>query len=152
MDKATIIQMITDAYNAAGLNPAVGVAQAEFESSFNPNVTAADGGQGLFQFMPGTWATWGQGSPYDPAAAIAANVKFMSWLLKQFNGRYDIALAGYNSGPNRQEYRNAAAQNRPINWANTPPATQAVTPGYVKRILDKAGIPVTFRMPASIKR
>ena len=151
MDKATIIQMITDAYNAAGLNPAVGIAQAKAESGFNP-LASSGKAQGLFQFTPDAWSDWGNGNIWDVSAQIAANVAYMKFLISKFNGRLDIALAAYNSGPNRQEYRDAAAQNRPINWAALPPGVKAESRPYAQKILSDAGIPAAFRMPAPIKR
>lgn len=132
-------EMVANAASAAGINPRVAVEQIRAESSFNPNAVSSAGAQGLAQFMPGTWAQYGQGSPFDPAAAVAAYVRYMRHLLGVFNGRIDIALAAYNSGENRQEYRNAAAQGRPINWGVLPAGVQSQTQNYVNKILSAAG-------------
>lgn len=59
-------------------------------------------------------------------------------MLGQFNGRIDIALAGYNSGESRAEYRNAAAQGREINWSVMPAGVQSETQNYVKTIMRNA--------------
>lgn len=71
----------------AEVPPAVIAAQIEAESSWNPNAVSSAGAQGISQFMPGTWATFGRDengngvSPFDPADAIMAQ------------GRYDCQLA-----------------------------------------------------------
>lgn len=133
-----IINKITAAVQAAGIDPAVAVAQARQESGFNPNAVSPVGAQGLYQFMPATWATYGSGSPFDADAAIAAYVRYMGKLLRQFGGRYDLALAGYNSGENRKEYAAAARENRAINWAVMPSGVQRETKPYVEKILAAA--------------
>jgi soluble lytic murein transglycosylase-like protein len=85
---------------------------------------------------------YGNGDPYDGEASLQAWGKYMTKLLRQFNGRYDLALAGYNSGENRNEYRNAARENRQINWEvfNTPKlrGVYTETQNYVKKILAAA--------------
>ncbi|HVS43353.1 MAG TPA: lytic transglycosylase domain-containing protein, partial [Candidatus Dormibacteraeota bacterium] len=58
---------------AHGVPPSLLQAVASVESGFNPRVQSSAGAQGLMQFMPGTWRTYGQGrSPWDPAASIDA--------------------------------------------------------------------------------
>lgn len=139
MTRDKIIQRITDVAVANGIDPAIGIAQARQESSFNPNAVSSAGAQGLFQFMPGTWTTYGNGSPFDSEQSIQAWARYMRKLLNQFGGRYDLALAGYNSGENRSEYKNAAAENRAINWSVMPAGVQRETKNYVERILASAG-------------
>jgi len=56
-----------------------------------------------------------------------------------FNGRIDLALAGYNSGENRAEYRAAASQGRPINWSVMPAGVRSETQNYVNVIMRNAG-------------
>jgi cell wall-associated NlpC family hydrolase len=51
-------------------------AQIETESNWNPMAVSPAGAQGLTQFMPGTWATFGEGSPFDPRQAIKAQAKY----------------------------------------------------------------------------
>lgn len=64
-------------------------AQIEQESDWNPHAVSPVGAEGISQFMPGTWATWGPPgtSPFDPAAAIPTQ------------GKYDCAIAADLSGP-----------------------------------------------------
>ncbi|WP_209441263.1 NlpC/P60 family protein [Streptomyces aureus] len=95
-----------------GLSPAVLAAQLKQESGFNPQAGSEAGAQGIAQFMPGTWATWGMDGNgdgkkdiWDPADAIPAQGKFMCSLLRKAKKHPDytgapieLALAGYNAG------------------------------------------------------
>lgn len=90
---------VTNAAKALGIPAAVVAAQISDESGFNPNVTSPTGAQGIAQFEPGTWASYGTGSPFNVADAFAAYTKYMGALLKQFKGNVQDALAAYNAGP-----------------------------------------------------
>lgn len=81
-----------------GLPASVVAAQINDESGFNPRAVSSTGAQGIAQFEPGTWATWGHGSPFTPSDAFAAYARFMSALLKQEHGSVRNALAAYNAG------------------------------------------------------
>ena len=90
---------VQSAARAAGLPVAVVAAQISAESGFNANAVSPTGAQGIAQFEPGTWAQWGHGSPFNPAAAFPAYAAFMRSLLRQFGGSIRDALAAYNAGP-----------------------------------------------------
>jgi hypothetical protein len=77
------------------------------------------GADGLTQFLPSTWATWGtdgngdgKADPRNPADAIKSQAAYMCYLVdlaKQqpglTGGLVDLALASYNAGPgNVQRY------------------------------------------------
>ncbi|QKV97842.1 peptidoglycan DD-metalloendopeptidase family protein [Streptomyces sp. NA02950] len=132
----------------AGLSPSILAAQLKQESGFDPKAGSDAGAQGIAQFMPGTWKTWGNGgNVWDPKDAIPAQGRFMCSLLKraknpakyndcpketvnkpsEYNGSpTELALAGYNAG--------WCAVER---YAGVPPASfaEGQTYNYVKNIM-----------------
>ncbi len=134
-----IKQLVVNKANQYGINPQIAYYQIERESSFNPRAVSPAGAKGLAQFMPETAARFGLTDPFDPVASMDAWGNYMASLMGLFNGRYDIALAGYNSGENRAEYAAAAREGRPINWSVLPPGVQSQTKLYVEAIMRQAG-------------
>lgn len=144
-----LIAMIRGAAARYGINAEVAIKQLRQESAnFAPSVVygpkkSSAGAMGLAQFMPATAKRFGLADPFDPVQALEAWGKYMRLMLQMFNGRIDIALAGYNSGENRQEYKNAAAQGRAINWSVLPSGVQSQTKQYVAIILGSSSLPST---------
>jgi lysophospholipase L1-like esterase len=102
-----------------GLDKTIAMRQLYSESAFSPDVVkcsrkSSAGAQGIAQFMPGTWPSYGTGSPCDPKQALRAYVKFMGKLMEIFPGRIDLAMAGYNSGPNKTAYKSALKNKTPF--------------------------------------
>jgi hypothetical protein len=87
-------------------------AQIQAESGWKTHAVSVAGAQGLAQFTPDTWITWGadgngdgRRDPFTPADAIAAQAAFMCHLVHVVaadealsGGRLDLALAAYNAG------------------------------------------------------
>jgi len=95
------------------------------ESSFSAGATSPKGAQGLMQLMPDTAARYGVTNPYDAAQSIKGGTRYLKDLLKMFNGRVDLALAGYNAG-----------EGAVMKYGNTiPPYSE--TRNYVRLILKR---------------
>jgi len=117
------------------IDPGIAYRQIQQESNFNPCARSSSNAQGIAQFIPGTAARFGLTNPYDPFASFEAWGQYMRLMLDKFVGRYDIALAGYNSGENRSEYDAAAREGRCIRWEVMPARVQSETRNYVRKIL-----------------
>ena len=77
------------------------------ESNWDERATSYAGAMGIGQFMPGTWADYGNGQdPFDPAASIAATGRYLKDLQAMIaplattdQERLELTLAAYNAGP-----------------------------------------------------
>lgn len=94
---------------ANDLPPALVAGIIRQESAFDPRATSPVGARGLMQLMPATaremTSRLGLRSPaaglYDPDFSIALGSAYYRQLLSGFDGNIELALAGYNGGPNR---------------------------------------------------
>lgn len=68
------------------------------ESTFKPRAMSNKGARGLMQLMPGTALRFGVTSIWDPRQNIEGGARYMRFLLNQFEGDVQLALAGYNAG------------------------------------------------------
>jgi soluble lytic murein transglycosylase-like protein len=98
--KDEILKYINEAAAANGIDPNLLYGVAMTESSLNPNAKSNKGAMGMMQIMPGTAKELGLTNPYDPRESAFAGAKYLRDLKDRF-GDDDLALSGYNMGPNR---------------------------------------------------
>jgi len=93
-----------DRWSAAyGVDQRLARATAWMESGFQEDVVSNVGAVGVMQLLPGTWAWVDQillatTTPRTYDGNIRAGVRYLRWLLDQFNGDRRLALAGYYQG------------------------------------------------------
>ena len=73
------------------------------------------------QLMPATQAELKVSNPFDPHDNILGGARYLSQLLDQFDGDFELAAAAYNAGPN--------AVNK---YGGVPPYDE--TQEYVRRV------------------
>jgi len=91
------------------------------ESAYQADAQSPKGAQGLMQLMPATQAELNVSDPFNPQENIQGGALYLSQLLAQFNGDFELAAAAYNAGPN--------AVNK---YGGVPPYDE--TQEYVRRI------------------
>lgn len=80
------------------VSPALVLAVIAVESSGKPDAVSGAGAQGLMQLMPATAARFGVEDSLQPPQNIAGGVKYLNWLMEEFERDPILVLAGYNAG------------------------------------------------------
>ncbi len=89
---------IEHASKVAGIEPALLRAVVTIESGQDARAVSPKGAMGLSQLMPATAQRYGVTNPFDPVQNLTGGARYLRDLLKMFNGRVDLVLAGYNAG------------------------------------------------------
>jgi hypothetical protein len=120
--------IVAEAASGTGIPQSVVAAQIQEESGFNPSAVSPAGAEGMFQFLPSTYASVAaqagvpSDSEFNPVDEVKAYIVYMRQLLSQEGGSIFKALEAYNAGPNNLS---AGA-------------------GYANTILSNAGTPVSI--------
>ncbi|MGH9457458.1 MAG: lytic transglycosylase domain-containing protein [Thermoanaerobaculia bacterium] len=90
--------IIVEAARKFDVDAALVSAVIKAESDYDPRTVSHKGAQGLMQLMPATARRFGVADAFDPRANVHAGTRYLRWLLDRFDGRVELALAGYNAG------------------------------------------------------
>jgi len=90
--------IVLEAANRYQIDPALVKAVIMVESSYNPRAISRRGAKGLMQLMPETAKALGVEDSFNPEHNINAGVKYLRYLMDQFDGDTRLALAAYNAG------------------------------------------------------
>ncbi|HKZ78010.1 MAG TPA: lytic transglycosylase domain-containing protein [Pyrinomonadaceae bacterium] len=123
---STIDWLIFRAGEREGVDPRFIHAVVWQESKYDPDAHSHAGAQGLMQLMPATADRFGCRDAYDPQANVNAGTKYLSWLLKRFDGDVTLILAAYNAGEGAVD-----------KYRGVPPYTE--TKNYVRLITTRYG-------------
>ncbi len=92
------------------------------ESSAKENAVSTANAKGLMQIIDSTAQYLGINNVFDPKENILGGAKYLSELLRKYDGNLKFALAGYNAGPGNVDKYNGI-----------PPFSETQT--YVKRVI-----------------
>ena len=153
---------LRDAAKAHAVDYALLKAVTATESGFDPRAVSPKGAVGLMQLMPATAERYGvtadksrsiEDKLTDPRTNIRAGARYLSYLIKLFPGRIDLAVAAYNAGegavkrssnqiPNYKETRDYVATVLGLYAAFKGDASVPVAKAFKSNKLPKAGTAV----------
>ncbi|MBB6675279.1 lytic transglycosylase domain-containing protein [Cohnella nanjingensis] len=124
--------LIVAAASRYGIDPALIKGVVQTESGFRPDAGSSAGAKGLMQLMDGTARGLGVSDVYDPQQNIDGGSRYLSYLMRKYDGNEMTALAAYNAGPGRVDrlglYTNEDVAAR---LSELPEETQ----GYIRKVL-----------------
>lgn len=123
-----IDRFILKASSKYGVDPRLVYYVIRQESNFRVSARSGKNAQGLMQMIPATAQRFGVEDVNDPGQNIEGGVKYLRWLLKEFNGDIKLALAGYNAGEGAVK----KCGNRVPEYKETREYVEKITAGYGK--------------------
>ncbi len=100
VDIGKLVPIIDNAARRHGVDPRLIHAVIRAESGYNEKALSNKGAIGLMQLIPATAERMGVKNIYDPVENIFGGTRYLSQLIKMFNGNIELAVAGYNAGEN----------------------------------------------------
>ncbi|MEB4593128.1 transglycosylase SLT domain-containing protein [Candidatus Thiothrix sp. Deng01] len=92
---------IHSAANQYGVNPSLVKAVITVESCFRAQARGSLGEKGLMQLMPGTARRFDIRNGYNATQSIHGGSRYLSYLLRRYDGNMQHAVAAYNAGEGR---------------------------------------------------
>jgi hypothetical protein len=124
--------LIEDKANKHGVDPLLVRSIVKQESGGKNDARSHAGAAGLMQLMPNTARGLGVHNSYDPAQNVEGGTKYISQMIKMFDGNVPVALAAYNWGPGNMQRLIKRTGTTDINQLM--PHLPAETRGYVTNI------------------
>ena len=101
VSKSEIIAVARRKARHHGLDSNLVLAVIQVESDFDPLAVSHKGARGLLQLMPSTARELGVRDPFDVNQNIDGGVRYLAWLIQEFDGDIPTALKAYNAGIGR---------------------------------------------------
>ena len=95
--------LIEDKANKHGVDPLLVRSIMKQESGGKNDARSHAGAAGLMQLMPNTARGLGVNDSHDPAQNVEGGTKYISQMIKMFDGNVPVALAAYNWGPGNMQ-------------------------------------------------
>lgn len=92
-------QLIEEASKEFGLDKNLIKSVILTESAANPKAVSSAKAKGLMQLIDSTATDMGVRNVFDPKQNIYGGAKYLTKMLRQYNGDLKLALAAYNAGP-----------------------------------------------------
>jgi soluble lytic murein transglycosylase-like protein len=119
---ADLEQLIAKYSARRSLDPELVRAVIQVESGGYTQALSNKGAMGLMQLMPETARELAVDDPYDAEQNVSGGTQYLSWMLDRFNGNLELALSGYNAGPEAVD-----------RYGGVPPYSE--TRSYVEKVL-----------------
>lgn len=113
---------VKEVSQAFGVDASLVSAVIQAESAGNPKAISPVGAKGLMQLMDPTAREMGVQDSMDPEQNVRGGVKYLSQMLRKYQGDEKLALAAYNAGPGNVD-----------KYGGIPPFKE--TQNYVKKVL-----------------
>ena len=124
LTKAQYVGVIEEVARTYGLESALIHAVVSVESAYRVTAVSRKGAGGLMQLMPETAQRYGVTDRFDPVQNLHGGARYLTDLLKMFNGDIRLTLAAYNAG-----------ENNVIKYGNQIPPFQE-TRAYVPKVME----------------